>query len=246
MTGVTVLKCPAAGPVLATVEQSCDVLIADEARIPGSVQDLATFRQWMHSNEFPQRGLIAYLQDCIWVDMSPEELFTHNRVRAAFTAAIGGLLQQTELGEFAGSYVRWSNINAGVSTEPDGMFYTWDMLRSGRLKYVEGLHGGIMELEGALDMALEIVSATSVNKDTVRLRDLYWRAGVTEYWLVDVRANALKFEILRHTPTGYVAVTAQDGWLTSAVFGRAFQLTRRNDPEGNPKYKLESREANQA
>ena len=41
---------------------------------------------------------------------------------------------------------------------------------------------------------------TSVPKDTVLLRELYWKAGVTEYWLVDVRDGNLSFEILQGTP----------------------------------------------
>jgi Uma2 family endonuclease len=91
-------------------------------------------------------------------------------------------------------------------------------------------------------MVLEIVSTSSVTKDPVRLRDLYWRAGVTEYWLVDARSETPRFEILRHTMAGFVAVEPQDGWLASAVFGRAFKLTRQADPLGHALYILETRD----
>jgi Uma2 family endonuclease len=141
--------------------------------------------------------------------------------------------------------MRWTNAEANVSTEPDGLFYLWTSLQSGRLRFVKGSEGGIIDFEGTPDMTLEIVSATSVSKDTLRLRDLYWRAGVTEYWLVDVRGGALRFEILRHQTNGYENVTAQDGWLASSVFEREFRLTRQSDPMGNPMYKLEMRQAGQ-
>jgi Uma2 family endonuclease len=226
--------------------QRCPVVIEDQARIPGWVSDLDSFRRWTRSDEYPEHGLFAYLQGDIWVDMSMEELLTHNRVKTAYTAALFILSQQTKLGSFVADRMRWSNVEAGLSTEPDGLFYTWATLQSERLRFVEGSEGGIIELEGTPDIALEIVSASSVTKDTVRLRDLYWRAGVTEYWLVDARSKTPRFEILRYAPTGYVAVEQQDGWSLSAVFGHAFRLTQDADPLGKPQYQLETREAQPA
>jgi Uma2 family endonuclease len=95
-----------------------------------------------------------------------------------------------------------------------------------------------VELEGTPDMVLEVVSPSSVQKDTVELRDLYWRAGVNEYWLVDARGDHLVFDILRHTPEGYLATDLQEGWLASAVFARSFQLIRQSDPLGFPQFTL--------
>jgi Uma2 family endonuclease len=110
------------------------------------------------------------------------------------------------------------------------------------LRFVQGSQGGIIELVGTADMVLEIVSTSSVTKDTLRLRDHYWRAGVKESWLVDARSETPRFEILRHTMAGSIAVEPQDGWLASAVFGRAFKLTRQADPLGHALYVLETRE----
>jgi len=218
----------------------CPVVIEDQARIPGWVNDLETFRRWTRSDEFPEHGFFAYLRGDIWADMSMEELLTHNRVKVAYTVTLGGLVQQTKEGSFVADRMRWSNVEAELSTEPDGLFYTLATLQSGRLRFVPGAQGGIIELESTPDMVLEIVSPSSVTKDTVRLRDLYWRAGVTEYWLVDVRSQSPRFEILRHTPAGFAAVESQDDWLTSAVFGRAFRLQREVDPLGHSWFKLES------
>jgi len=93
-----------------------------------------------------------------------------------------------------------------------------------------------MELEGAADLVLEVVSKSSVRKDTVLLRDLYFKAGIPEYWLVDVRDGAMSFEILQRTPEGYVAVPLVDGWVASKVLGKRFQLQRKNDPLGHPQF----------
>jgi Uma2 family endonuclease len=239
MSAPTLNESPSAPPTLLPPALRCPVVIEDQARIPGWVIDLETFRNWTRSDEFPQQGLFAYLQGDIWADLSPEELLTHNRIKVTITATLGLFSQQTNAGSFVADRMRWSNIEADLSTEPDGLFYTWATLQSGRLRFVPGTQGGIIELEGTPDMVLEIVSASSLTKDTVRLRDLYWRAGVTEYWLVDLRSEMPRFDILRHTAAGFAAVESKEGWLTSAVFGRAFQLKRQLDPLGHPAFLLE-------
>jgi Uma2 family endonuclease len=103
---------------------------------------------------------------------------------------------------------------------------------------VEGKHEGFVEMEGTPDMVLEVVSESSVGKDYKELRELYWRAGIPEYWLVDARGERLTFEILRHSSKSYAAVRKQEDWQKSAVFGKSFRLTRRADEQGNPEYEL--------
>ena len=95
---------------------------------------------------------------------------------------------------------------------------------------------GIMELEGTPDQVLEVVSKTSVRKDTVLLRDLYFKAGIPEYWLVDARKSPARFDIYRHTADGYVATRRRDGWLKSAVFGKQFRFVESKDRFGDPAY----------
>lgn len=95
-------------------------------------------------------------------------------------------------------------------------------------------------------MVLEIGSKTSVRKDTVTLHELYWRAGVHEYWLVDARGELPQFDILRHTTEGYVATEGQESWLQSEVFGREFRFTQQTDPLGHPQYTLAVRARNES
>src|SRR5690349_956946 len=134
-----------------------------------------------------------------------------------------------------------SNPAADLSTEPDGSFCFSHTVQSWRLRLIQGPQEGFMELEGIPDMVLEIISRSSVKKDTERLRDLYWRAGISEYWLVDARAAPPRFDIFRLTKDGDVAVEPQDGWIFSAIFGHVFQLTQQTDPLGHPQYKLHAR-----
>ncbi|MBC8869246.1 MAG: hypothetical protein H8E44_07500 [Planctomycetes bacterium] len=80
--------------------------------------------------------------------------------------------------------------------------------------------------------------STSVEKDTLVLRGLYWQADIPEYWLVDARGDRLQFDILRRHPDGYVPTRKQRGWLESAVFGKSFRLSSRPDELGHPEYTL--------
>jgi Uma2 family endonuclease len=212
------------------------IVIADQARIPDWIIDLESFRRWAHSDEFPEWGQFSYLDGELWVDPSMEQLFSHNLVKTEISAVLATLVRA--LGYFFSDRARLTTPEAGLSTEPDGLFAFWETVRIGRLRLVEGARGGYVELEGTPDMVLEILSRSSKRKDTVKLRELYGRARIPEYWLVDARGASPRFDIFRHTPKGYVTTRRQQGWLRSAVFGRAFQLTQGTDPLGHPRYTL--------
>jgi Uma2 family endonuclease len=218
-----------------------NIIIQEQACIPGWVDDLQSFRRWAHSGEFPERGWFSYLNGDIWVDLSMEQFFSHNQVKRKYTVVLGNLVDSGYLGYFVVDRMLLSHPAANLSTEPDALFVTWEALRSGRLRLIEGATEGYVELEGTPDMVLEVLSTSSVRKDTEMLRELYWRAGILEYWLVDARGDTPRFDILRHTAQGYVLTEAQDGWLLSTVFGHAFRLTQQADPLGHPEYRLEVR-----
>jgi Uma2 family endonuclease len=238
---LTEVQAPQTPAVESTLARRSHVIIEGRACIPGWVDDLESFRRWAYSDEFPERGQFSYLNGEIWVDLSMEELFSHNQVKGAFTFTILGVLEQTPSGRFVLDRMLLSNKATNLSTEPDGLFFFWETLKSGRLRLIEGAAKGYMELGGSPDMILEIISRSSVRKDTEKLRELYWRAGITEYWLVDARGSSPRFDILRHTKDGYVATEPEDGWLFSTVFGHAFQLTQQTDPLGHPLYKVQAR-----
>jgi Uma2 family endonuclease len=218
------------------------IVIEDKVRIPGGLDTLDAFRTWARSEEFPARGRYAYLNGEMWVDLSMEQPFTHNRVKTKFTTTLDTLVDEAGLGEVFSDGMLLSNAAAILSTEPDATFVSFETMRSGRVRLVEGAVEGFTELEGTPDMVLEVVSETSVRKDTETLRDLYWKAGIPEYWLVDVRGDEPVFTILRHTARGYAATRHQaGGWLRSAVFDRSFRLTQRPGPLGHPQYTVEVR-----
>lgn len=217
------------------------VLDAERVSIPDGVEDLQSFRRWAHSDDFPEAGRICFFHGEVWVDMSKEQIFTHNQVKNEYNIVLGTLARTEKRGRYFPDGLFFSNDECGLATEPDGAFAFFETLRSRRARLIEGAAEGFVELTGTLDMALEVVSASSVEKDTEILRDLYWQAGIEEYWLVDVRGDRLEFDILKRTARGYVAVRKQGGWLKSAVFGKSFRLTRGKDPLGNAEFSLHVR-----
>ncbi|HVA50888.1 MAG TPA: Uma2 family endonuclease [Pirellulales bacterium] len=217
------------------------VVYDDAVHIPDGIGNLADFRHWMRSDEFPEAARICYLSGQVWVDMSKEQIFTHNQVKQEFNLVIGGLVKAERLGRYFPDGLYVTNDLANLASQPDGTFVSRQSLKSGRVRLVEGEKEGYLELAGSPDMVLEVVSASSVEKDTETLRDLYWRAGITEYWLVDARTDRLAFTILRHAAGGYAAARKQGGWIKSGVFDRRFRLTCGTDDAGNPEYGLSMR-----
>jgi hypothetical protein len=213
-----------------------------EFNIPFWVRDLASFRRWAEEDDTLDFGRVGYLKRTVWLDRSKEQLYTHNGVKTEVTIVVGGLVKARRLGHYFSDGVLLSNVPADVSGQPDGTFVSHESLRAGRVKDVVGKRdGGYVELEGAPDLVIEIVSPGTVRKDTIRLRQAYWEAGIPEYWLVDARQEPLKFDILRSTTKGYVATRKTDGWIKSAVLGQSFRLTQTLDERGRPEFTLDVR-----
>ncbi|HZV04286.1 MAG TPA: Uma2 family endonuclease [Gemmataceae bacterium] len=218
------------------------VVIEENVTIPADVVDLDSFCRWATSDQFPECGQFSYLRGTIWVDFSMEELYSHNRVKTRFATVLGNLVDSLGLGMFISDGMLLRNSAADLSTEPDGMFVSYDALRSGRVRRIKRDKPGCWELDGTPEMVLEVVSDTSVHKDTKELRELYWRAGILEYWLIDAREETPSFDLLRRGRKGYTSTRKQaGGWLKSNVFDRAFQLTQTTDPLGDPLYILNVR-----
>lgn len=146
------------------------------------------------------------------------------------------IVQPAALGRYVPDRMLLVNQQAELSTEPDGLFFSWDTVRSHRLKLVEKPGQGFMELDGTPDMVLEVVRKNSVRKDTVLLPNLYWLSKIPEYWLVDVRQDKQSSDILQWTTEGYVPTVPVEGWTLSKVFGKRFRLQQQTDPLGHPQY----------
>lgn len=206
--------------------------------IPSWVTDLDSFRRWYDSDDFPEEGRIWFFRDGVWADMSKEQLFWHNQVKTEITVVLGRLVKQTKTGRFFCDGARITNLPAEISGVPDGTYVSFDSLRAGRAKYVEGKDGGYTELEGAPDLVIEVVSPSSEDKDTEWTQKAYWEAGISEYWLIDARKPPLKFDIFRHTARGNTPTRKSGGWSKSPVLERSFRLSEDINGMGHPDYTL--------
>jgi len=221
------------------------ITFIDESRrvsVPGWVTDLESFRRWTDSDDFPDEGQVWWLLGEVWIDMSKEQIFTHVQIKTEITVVLGALAKREKLGRYLTDGVLLSNFAADISGNPDGLFLSKATRTSDRIRLIEGKkEGGYVELQGTPDMVLEIVSQSSEEKDEVQLRQAYFDAGIPEYWIVDVRKEPSRFDVLRRTTRGYVNTKKLGGWVKSSVFGRSFRLLVASDEVGDPEYTLEVR-----
>src|SRR5262245_53461262 len=109
----------------------CTVVIQDRVRIPDRVEDLDSFCCWARSDEYPERGRVSFLNGEVWVDMSPENYFTHNQVKTELARVLSTLAKTKRLGRFSADGMLLRNDATNLSTEPDGVFVSTRSLKSG-------------------------------------------------------------------------------------------------------------------
>lgn len=217
------------------------VVIQEQIRVPMDIDTLEKFRRWAISPNFPKKG-ISYFGGDIDVEMSPAEL-NNNKVSGEIYRELKTIDNVEDLGELFHETVLLSNVAADLSTYPDILFVSHETLESGRVQFVESssIPGQWVEVIGSPDMVTEVVSRTSVRKDTVILRDLYYRAGIREYWLADIRREKLEFRILQRGPADWTEPEESGGWQRSDVFQRHFRLSCSHGRAGQPRFRFESR-----
>jgi Uma2 family endonuclease len=219
------------------IESGGKVTVGEDVRIPADIATLADFRAWALSNEFPEAGRIE-------VDMSPEDFFTHGTLKAEISTILNTRVKRRQLGYLVIDSTRISDIAADLSAEPDVVFIAHETFDTGRARLVpkasrqEGRYVEV-EVEGAPDLVVEIVSDSSVAKDTRRLPPAYFGAGIREFWLADARGEELVFVIHARGADDYEPVPPDtDGFQRSEVMGCRYRLDRTDDPRGHWQYDL--------
>jgi Uma2 family endonuclease len=210
-----------------------------EIEIPTWVTDLPSFRKWVHSPAVPEDLKVYWIGGKVWVDMSNEQIFSHVYVKGEVFRVLANLATESDLGFVLVDGALYTNDAASIGVNPDAVFISHAARAEGRVTFVRGSGGGHVEIQGTPDMVLEVVSRSSVTKDTDVLFGSYWTAGIPEYWLVDARKSPPRFDIYRRTGDGFVAVRRRDGWLKSSVFARQFRFVESKDRFGDPVYSLE-------
>jgi Uma2 family endonuclease len=146
----------------------------------------------------------ADLIDGVIYMASPENIEA-NELFGWLFRLIGDFVEEKGLGRVFGSRVAF-RLDDANAPEPDIAFVSQaheDRIRRGRV-------------EGAPDLAIEIVSPDSVDRDYEKKRALYQRAGAAEYWIIDELQETVT--LLRLTGRGkYREVRPRKGALHSEV-----------------------------
>ncbi len=211
---------------------------------PTSATTLDGFRRWALSDACPEHVRATYVNQQIIIDMTNEAIEAHVKVKTELTTVINHLVRQLDLGEFLTDGVLISNVDANVSNNPDGSFVSWESFETGLVRRLSATGEPVSndeeahQLEGSPDWILEIVSKSSVDKDTRLLPVAYHDAKVKEFWLIDARGNEISFSVFVYTMEKYVAAECQGKWQRSPVFDRWFSLERDRSRGGTWRYQL--------
>ena len=105
-----------------------------------------------------------------------------------------------------------------------------------------GAPGRFVELEGAVDLAVEIVSDGSEQQDTDRLPKAYFKAGIPAFWSIDARSDPIVFRIHdRGQSRGEPVATGHDSFPPSKVLGVSSRLDRHRDAGRHWRFDLHDR-----
>ena len=220
------------------------VIFEERMEIP-YFPSLAEFRVWALSDDFPERGRIDYIGGRIEVEHvagKPVLSWFHQDRGSRGVEGCRSLhrrrvfVQRSHAGFLPGCRpLRGAGRRVPVPRD--------DRFRPCPPGAKRRRRGGQLCGTGrAPDLVVEIVSDSSVAKDTKRLPISYWCAGIAEYWLVDARRERLLFRIHARGADGYEPVPVDgEGCQLSAVFHRRFRLERRRDSRGHCVFDLQSR-----
>ncbi len=237
------------------VRERAAVAYGHELQIPPSALGFDGFREWAHSDGFPETGRVDFLSGAIEVEMSPEDLQTHGTVKTAVAAELFARIARPGRGFVFADRTRVTAPAAQLSAEPDVVAVLIASLDQGTVRQIpaaSGAPGRFVELEGAPDLVVEITSDSSVRKTvgrsrpsgaTQRLPPRYARAGIGELWLIDARGEEPRLEV--RTLAGFNYRTGEqdtDGWARSPLLGTRVRLTRQPMPHAGWLYELEVRD----
>lgn len=240
------VECPKRAIAFREHVMATSILLEDGIEIP-TIGSLDDFRRWVRSDEFPERGRFDFINGRVEVDMAAEDLFFHSTAKSEISLVAGARVKLDRIGYYFIDRTRITCPEASLSVEPDLAVVTFQALETGRVRLVPKVKGAkdrFIEIEGGPDLVAEIVSDSSVNKDTQRLPQAYFAAGVREFWLIDVRDAEMVFRVHTRGDEEFVPVELDsDGFQHSPVLNRRYRLTRERGPADGWLYDLEETEA---
>ena len=122
--------------------------------------------------EFPETNQPCELWDGELI-MPPAPSFDHQKILLRFYRRLHEWVSKRKLGEVIAAPIDMV-LSPHRVTQPDVAFIAQDRLNIiGRV------------INGAVDLAVEVISLGNRNRDRIEKRDLYEQYGVKEYWIID-------------------------------------------------------------
>jgi len=204
-----------------------NILYEDQILVPAGIEDLESFRRWTYQDDFPESGRIDYIGGNIEIDISPEQLFAHGRLKTEFVTVFGSLIEKSDW-LIVSDQTRIASVPGDLSAEPDVVLLSRQAIQTRRVILTPKANrpNDYIEIEGPPELVVEVVSDSSVQKDLKRLPPAYFAAGIDEYWIADARGDDLRFVIHHRGSASFEAAAVDDGWQTSSVLNTEFRLTR--------------------
>ena len=106
--------------------------------------------------------------------MIPAPSFKHQKIVGNLFKLVSKHVEEQDLGEvvFAPLDVKFSKIDV---LQPDVLFISKQRMKNIKQPYVEG----------APDLVVEVLSPSTAERDKTVKKDIYYREGVREMWIVD-------------------------------------------------------------
>lgn len=221
---------------------SAGILIDNQIDIPPGIDTLDAFRRWTHSENFPEEGRINWIRGKLEIEMAADNIFWHSSPKSEISGSLYAPVKERDLGIIFVDRTRVVLPNVDLGCEPDLLFVSHESISTGRVRFIptaDKKPDSYLEVEGPPDMVLEVVSDSSVAKDTQRLFHDYYAGGVREYWLVDARGDELSFQIYTRGPDQFVPAETDDaGYQHSDVFDTWYTFSRSRDQHNLWRYDL--------
>ena len=119
------------------------------------------------------------------IPMSPSPSFYHQELSIKLAVLISSFLQQNPIGRLAAA--------------PMDVIFSKDNLVQPDLLFIANENAGIIKgrVFGAPDLAVEILSPSSIQRDRYQKLEQYARFGVKEYWIIDPASRSIDVLTLR-------------------------------------------------
>ncbi len=171
---------------------------------PAVIRRPATYEQYVAWAD--ETGIAEWVNGEMIEYMPP--LFCHQEITWFLFSLINGFVDALKLGLAGTAPFEFKLWPDGPSREPD-------------VFYVSAPHLANLtdrRFDGPPDIAVEVISSSSIREDRVRKFSEYERAGVAEYWLIDPRPHQTTAEFYGRDGSGVFApIELTDGRFVSTV-----------------------------